>query len=56
MATFKKAETNKLGVKNPLVNNINAGKEKGVSWSKAAETVSNKSYKKMKNEWGDKMK
>lgn len=56
MATFKKAETNKLGVKNPLINDINAGKEKRVSWTMAAETVSNKSCKKMKNEWGDKMK
>lgn len=56
MATFKKAATNKLGVKNSLINNINASKEKGVSRSKAAETVSNKSYKKIKNEWVDKKK
>lgn len=55
MATSKKAKTNKLGVKNSLVNNIKASKEKGVSRSKADGTVSDKSEK-MKNKWGDKMK
>ncbi len=56
MATSKKQKTNKLGVKNSLVNNINARKEKGVSKSKAKSTISKKSYDEMKNNWGDKKK
>lgn len=36
---------NKLGVKNSLVNNINARKRKGKSRSKKKSTVSKKSYK-----------
>lgn len=47
---------NKLGVKNSLVNNINARKRKGISRSKKKKTVSKKSYKKMKNNWGKKKK
>jgi len=45
------AKTNKLGVKNSLVNNINARKQKGVSRSKKSSTVSKKPYAKMKNNW-----
>ena len=56
MATAKKSKTNKLGVKNSLVNNINARKEKGVSRSKADSTVSKRSYEKMENKWKDKKK
>lgn len=54
MATSKKTKTNKLGVKNSLVNNINAKKEKGASKSKSASTVSKKSYEDMENKWKDK--
>lgn len=43
---------NKLGVKNSLVNNINARKEKGVSRPKKKSTVSKKAYKNMENNWG----
>ncbi|MCF0049209.1 hypothetical protein MUK70_20995 [Dyadobacter chenwenxiniae] len=43
---------NKLGVKNSLVNNINARKKKGTSRPKAKKTVSKKSYTKMKKNWG----
>jgi hypothetical protein len=42
---------NKLGVKNSLVNNINARKKKGTSRSKKKSTVSSKSYKAMQNGW-----
>lgn len=51
MATKKKSKTNKLGVKNSLVNNINSRKEKGITRSKADKTVSKKSYEKMKTNW-----
>ena len=50
MATKK----NKLGVKNSLVNNINARKKKGKSRTKKRSTISKKSYKKMENNWGKK--
>lgn len=43
---------NKLGVKNSLVNNINAKKKKGTAHSKKDSTVSKKSYKKMEDNWG----
>jgi len=46
--------TNKLGVKNSLVNNINARREKGVSRSKKDSTISDKSYSKMQDNWGKK--
>ena len=49
-------KTNKLGVKNSLVNNINAKKEKGTSNSKAKSTVSKKAYKKMEDNWGKEKK
>jgi hypothetical protein len=45
------AKKNKLGVKNSLVNNINAGKKKGISRPKKKSTVNKKSYKKMKSGW-----
>ena len=44
-------KTNKLGVKNSLVNNINARKEKGVARSKKDSTISKKNYEKMENKW-----
>jgi len=56
MANSKKAEKNKLGVKNSLVNNINARKKKGLSKSKSAKTVSKKSYEAMQNNWNNKDK
>jgi hypothetical protein len=43
---------NKLGVKNSLVNNINAKKKKGTSKPKKKSTVSKKAYKNMENNWG----
>jgi len=59
MATKKKAakkkaakKKNKLGVKNSLVNNINARKKKGKSRPKKKSTVSKKAYNKMENNWG----
>lgn len=56
MPPSKKIKKNKPGVKNSLVNNINARKEKGVSRSKADSTVSKKSYEAMKKNWGRKKK
>ncbi|WAC11531.1 hypothetical protein [Dyadobacter pollutisoli] len=56
MAKAKKGsrKKNKLGVKNSLVNNINARKKKGKSRPKSKKTVSKKSYAKMKKNWGKK--
>ncbi len=53
-APKKKAaqKTNKLGVKNSLVNNINAKKKKGTSKDKKDSTVSKEDYKEMENNWG----
>lgn len=48
----KATKNNKLGVKNSLVNNINARKEKGVSKPKSKSTVSKKAYTDMQNNWG----
>ena len=42
---------NKLGVKNSLVNNINAKKKKGESHSKKDSTVSKENYKDMEENW-----
>jgi len=42
---------NKLGVKNSLVNNINAKKKKGESHSKKDSTVSEENYKDMEENW-----
>ena len=52
-AVKKKSATkkNKLGVKNSLVNNINARKKKGISRSRKKSTVAKKSYKKMEDNW-----
>lgn len=52
----KKSHTkrNKLGVKNSLVNNINARKKKGKSRSKRNSTISKKAYADMQNNWGKK--
>ena len=46
------AKKNKLGVKNSLVNNINAKKKKGTSRPRKKSTVSRKSYAQMKENWG----
>lgn len=45
------ARKNKLGVKNSLVNNINARKKAGKSRSVKKSTVSKKSYQDMKKGW-----
>jgi hypothetical protein len=45
------AKKNKNGVKNSLVNNINARKKKGTSRPKKKSTVSKKAYSDMKNGW-----
>ncbi|HEY0744709.1 MAG TPA: hypothetical protein VGD40_24750 [Chryseosolibacter sp.] len=42
---------NKNGVKNSLVNNINARKKKGRSRPKKKSTVSEKAYSAMQNNW-----
>lgn len=42
---------NKLGVKNSLVNNINAHKKNGNSKPKKKSSVSKTSYKDMENHW-----
>jgi len=42
---------NKLGVKNSLVNNINARKKKGKARPKKKSTISKKSYTQMQNQW-----
>ncbi|MBV9960628.1 MAG: hypothetical protein JO072_00145 [Parafilimonas sp.] len=52
----KKTGKNKLGVKNSLVNNINAKKKKGTSHSKNKTTVSKENYKDMENKWGKRNK
>ncbi|HEY0655678.1 MAG TPA: hypothetical protein VGD65_21235 [Chryseosolibacter sp.] len=46
------AKKNKNGVKNSLVNNINARKQKGNSRSKKKTTVSKQAYGAMQNNWG----
>lgn len=53
-STTKKgaAKKNKLGVKNSLVNNINAHKKKGDSKSRKKSTVSKESYEKTEQNWG----
>ncbi|WP_336517676.1 hypothetical protein [Pollutibacter soli] len=45
-------EKNKLGVKNSLVNNINAKKKSGKSKPKSESTISKKAYRDMQNNWG----
>jgi hypothetical protein len=53
-AASKKGTTkkNKLGVKNSLVNNINAKKKSGASKPAKKSTVSKKAYKNMEDHWG----
>lgn len=57
-AATKKAssggKTNKLGVKNSLVNNINAKKKKGTAHTKKDSTVSKENYKHMEEGWDKK--
>jgi hypothetical protein len=48
-ALQKKEAKNKLGVKNSLVNNINARKKKGPPGQRKKSSVSKKSYKDMQN-------
>ena len=56
-ATKKAAgKKNKLGVKNSLVNNINAHKKKGDSKTKKSSGVDKKSYSKMEHHWGKEKK
>jgi hypothetical protein len=50
----KSTSKNKLGVKNSLVNNINARKEKGISRPKKKSTVTKDAYNKMEDNWGKK--
>lgn len=53
-AAAKKApakKKNKLGVKNSLVNNINAKKKKGTSNTKKKSTISKESYDDMEKGW-----
>ncbi len=53
-AAAKKPKTtkrNRLGVKNSLVNNINARKKKGISRSKKKKTVEKESYEHMEEGW-----
>jgi hypothetical protein len=52
MAATKR--TNKLGVKNSLVNNINARKKKKTSRPRKKSTISRKAYSDMKSSWGKK--
>ena len=52
-ASIKK---NKPGVKNSLVNNINAKKKKSTSKPREKSTVSEKSYRDMENKWQRKPK
>ena len=46
-----RAKKNKLGVKNSLVNNINAKRKKGDANSKSTSTVSKEAYQKMEQNW-----
>lgn len=45
------SKKNKPGVKNSLVNNINARKKKGTSRAKKNSRISKKAYAKMENNW-----
>lgn len=49
--TAKKTAKNKLGVKNSLVNNINARKKKGISRKKKNSTIDRKEYDEMEKGW-----
>jgi hypothetical protein len=54
----KKSATkrNKLGVKNSLVNNINAKKKSGTSKPKEKSSVSKENYNDMQHNWEGKSK
>ncbi len=52
--TVTKSKKNKLGVKNSLVNNINARKKKGTSRPKKKSTIDKDQYERMQDNWGDK--
>lgn len=60
MAVKKKAakkavpKKNKLGVKNSLVNNINARKKKGIARPKKKTTVDKQQYAAMEKNWDKK--
>ena len=47
---------NKLGVKNSLVNNINAKKKKGTSKPKKKSTISPGAYEAMEHNWNKPVK
>lgn len=49
-----KSKKNKLGVKNSLVNNINARKKKGTSRPKKKSTIDKDQYDQMQDNWGEK--
>ena len=51
VAKITGTKKNKLGVKNSLVNNINARKKKGKARSKKDSTVSKESYDAMEHHW-----
>jgi hypothetical protein len=50
------AQKNKNGVKNSLVNNINAKKKKGTSKPRSKSTISKEAYDDMENNWDKKKK
>jgi hypothetical protein len=52
--TGQKGKKNKLGVKNSLVNNINARKKKGNSRPKKKSTIDKEQYDQMQDNWGKK--
>jgi hypothetical protein len=49
--TAKNSRKNKLGVKNSLVNNINARKKKGISRSAKKSSISDEAHEAMQNNW-----
>lgn len=50
-ATTKGSKKNKLGVKNSLVNNINARKKKGIARPKRKSKIDKKQYDNMEHGW-----
>ncbi|MES2848987.1 MAG: hypothetical protein V4685_08025 [Bacteroidota bacterium] len=48
------AKKNKLGVKNSLVNNINARKKKNISRTKKKSTIDKEQYDAMEDNWNKK--
>ncbi|WP_343692670.1 hypothetical protein [Chitinophaga sp.] len=47
----KRTKKNRLGVKNSLVNNINARKKRRISRPKKKKTVSKENYTAMEKDW-----